>query len=462
MIIESLSAGRVRLALRLYFLIAIALSTWLAEGFLLIRAKLQLIRTHTAPIHNVLGWTQGYGLLKIPLSLGRLPAGKLGYMAMLVVFLLSQLSDLITTTLVKQTPIHSRCAFGTGLVVNTTGPELFVAPPVNGIPYIVAHNSQYFSLNNTCDIGIYAKVNTETNFCPTAEDILGTWNCSRGAETTYPAGTSIDSIIKSLQSQKLLSSNVSHEFSSASNSSYDHLVMWSSSAKSDTAGTPWSVLAAVQANSGPFDDITILPLSCSLAAPPVQNVVNAMASLKALSLWKLTFQGLMFYGTGTPLVADPEQQLAILLNTMIMVQGGSNALLSTPAPDADQDQGCVVMATEVPRAVEVLVMITAVLLVTLLMLWLIFASVLSMQHKEGRKMAENLPKDVLGWVAMAATEHQLSINPQYSGQIKQRALRTWILGTEEGAAQRLRIMARVAKVDSSNGLLEFQETATAK
>jgi hypothetical protein len=60
-----------------------------------------------------------------------------------------------------------------------------------------------------------------------------------------------------------------------------------------------------------------------------------MESVTSLGVWKATFQGLMYYGTGTPVVQDPEQELAMLLNTMVMVYGGNNMLLSVPAPNAD-------------------------------------------------------------------------------------------------------------------------------
>jgi hypothetical protein len=85
---------------------------------------------------------------------------------MVIIFALSKLADLITTTLVQQVPIQSRCNFGEGLVFNETGPRYFDIPPVNGAAYLVVHNSQYFSLKNSCPYGIYTKVNRDTNFCP--------------------------------------------------------------------------------------------------------------------------------------------------------------------------------------------------------------------------------------------------------------------------------------------------------
>jgi hypothetical protein len=88
------------------------------------------------PVNRVLGWIQGFDLLKAVWALRQLPGGKLGYLAMVLVFSLSKLADLITTSLVQQVPIQSRCDFVDGLVFNETGPALFTFPPANGAPYI--------------------------------------------------------------------------------------------------------------------------------------------------------------------------------------------------------------------------------------------------------------------------------------------------------------------------------------
>ena len=136
MILTILSASHVRLVLRVYFIVIMALIAWLAEKVLQARAKLQVIKTRKVPVNRVLGWIQGFDLLKAFFSLRQSPGGKVGYLAMLLVFLLSKGADLMTTTFVQNVPIQSRCAFGDGLVFNETGPAFFTFPPVNGAPYI--------------------------------------------------------------------------------------------------------------------------------------------------------------------------------------------------------------------------------------------------------------------------------------------------------------------------------------
>jgi hypothetical protein len=80
----------------------------------------------------------------------------------------------------------------------------------------------------------------------------------------------------------------------------------------------------------------MLPLSRSMDTPNAETILSQMESLKMLSIWKLAFQGLMYYDTLTPITQDPDQELAMLLNTMVTVYDGNNILLSVPALDADQ------------------------------------------------------------------------------------------------------------------------------
>lgn len=442
MILTVISASHARLVLRVYFLVTMAAIAWSAEKVLQSRARLQVMRTRTVPVHRVLGWMQGFDLLKAVWSLRQLPGGKIGYLAMVLVFSLSKLADLITTTLVQQVPIQSRCYFGEGLVFNETGPAFFTYPPANGAPYIVAHNSQYFSLNNTCPYGIFTKVNRATNFCAQGEDIIGTWSCSSGSVLSYPPGYSLNEIAIDFQNQDLMYSNISADRTDFGDY-YSHFVMWASSATSDAADTLWDVRAAVQTNGSPYDNVTMLPLSCSMNATGAEVIASQMESLTSLQVWRLTFQGLMYYGSLTSVVDDPGQQLAMLLNTMIMVQGGNNILLSTPALDADQTEGCIILATKIPLVVEALVLIVAGVLLGLLILFISYALRLWSKDETRKKATQNFPDTVVAWAALAAKEHKISQDPNFDGQIKKRNLKNWVVGLEEGSGQqKLRIMPK--------------------
>lgn len=79
MILKIISAGHVRLILRIYFIVTMAITAWLAEKVLNSRAKLQVIKTQSVPVNRALGWIQDFDLLKAVWSLRQLPGGKIGY-----------------------------------------------------------------------------------------------------------------------------------------------------------------------------------------------------------------------------------------------------------------------------------------------------------------------------------------------------------------------------------------------
>lgn len=237
--------------------------------------------------------------------------------------------------------------------------------------------------------------------------------------------------------------------------------MWSSSATSDESDTVWDVRAAVQTNASPWDNTVMLPLSCSMNAPTVENIQSQMWSISALNMWRLAFQGLMYYGTGTPVVQDPEQELAMLLNTMIMVYGGNNILLNSPAVDADQTQGCIVRATNIPLIVEALVLMVAGLLVALTTLLVCYSLVLCTKDRVLKEATSHLPDTVVAWAALAAKEHQISKQGNFSGRVRQRELKNWVVGLELVNGQRkLRVMPTDANSynlpnESQRGLLAY-------
>jgi hypothetical protein len=440
MILTIISPGHARLILRVYFIVMMAGIAWLAEKVLQSRAKLQVIRTRSVPVHRVLGWMQGFDLIKAVWSLRQLPGGKIGYLAMVIIFALSKLADLITTTLVQQVSVQSRCAFGEGLVFNTTGQPLFTYPPVNGAPYIVVHNSQYFSLNNSCTYGIYNKVNRDTSFCAENQDIVGTWECTNGNIISYPAGYSLDAIVSDFQNRNLLYANFSASYTEFG-SYYGHFAIWGNSAPSDVPGTSWEVRAAIQTNASPYDTVTMLPLSCSMSAPEAETALQSMQPWTTMQVWKMAFQGLMYYGTGTPVVVDPEAELAMLLNTMVMVQGGNNILLSVPALGEDQTQGCIAPATKIPFVVEALVLVVVGCAFGLLLLFVVYSLIIWSKDRVMKDATKHFPDNVVGWAALAAKEHQISKEQNYSGRVRQRELKNWVVGLDLVRGQRkLRVM----------------------
>jgi hypothetical protein len=258
----------------------------------------------------------------------------------------------------------------------------------------------------------------------------------------------VENIGTDFQNRGLLYSNISSSYT-AFGDYYGHFIMWSSSA-SDESDTVWDVRAAVQTNYSPYDDVVMLPLSCSVNAPSAETIQSQMESVTSLNVWKSAFQGLMYYGTGTPVIQDPEQELAMLLNTMVMVYGGNNMLLSVPAIDTDQTQGCMITATHVPLVVEALVLIVAGLLIGLTILLTSYTLRLWAKDRVLKEATNDLPDTVVAWAALAAKEHQLSKQESLPGKVKQRALKNWVVGLEVVNGQRkLRVMPTDSISDES-------------
>jgi hypothetical protein len=55
MIVKIISAGYVRLVLRTYFIVTMAIMAWLEEKVFNSRAKLQVIKPRSVPVNRILG-----------------------------------------------------------------------------------------------------------------------------------------------------------------------------------------------------------------------------------------------------------------------------------------------------------------------------------------------------------------------------------------------------------------------
>lgn len=429
-------AGDIRLVLRVYFMVFMAAIAWVADKCLYSRAKLRLVRTKILPVNQAVGWVQGFGLVEAIWSLQRPPGGRLGCLIMVVVFLLSSLTDLIPAKLVVPSPHKTRCNFDSGLIFNKTGSS-WKYPPSSGASFVIAQNSQYYSTNHSCQMGIYSKANQETNFCAQDNDILGTWLCTTGPNVSYTAGKSSTAIKTDLQKRALLPFNTSSIgiFRSEIDTDFSHLVLWGSDATSDLGDEIWGIQAAVQTKSTYEDPLEMLTMNCSMHAPAAEAVLREMYSWSALAEWVETFQGVMYYGSDSTVYSDFGGCMATLLNTMIMIQGSDDNLFSEPGPDDEQTQGCIVTRTYVPVTVEVLVLVVAGLLICLLVAWVFYVYQLRWYkaqntHDQGMKdAAEHLPDNLMAWVALAAREHMKANNLSLKGDHKM-GLKDCVVGLE--------------------------------
>jgi hypothetical protein len=131
----------------------------------------------------------------------------------------------------------------------------------------------------------------------------------------------------------------------------------------------------------------------------------------------------MYYSTLTPVVQDPEQELAMLLNTMVMVYGGKIYYCRPQLSTQIRPKGCIITATHIPLVVEALVLIVARILIGLSIVLVSYTLLLWSTDKILKAATKYVPDSVMGWAALAAKEHQISRQPNFLGRVRQRELR---------------------------------------
>ncbi len=303
----------------------------------------------------------------------------------------------------------SRCSFGRGLVVDDNSPNTFA--DWNGTPFTDLQTAQRTALNNGCKYGVYKKVNSAVNFCPDSSDTLGTWTCSYVMNNiTYSSGTKNSTILEDLVSRGFLDQE--WQFSSSyrvETGQFNHLTAWSTDATQDPAGSPWTVRAVIQTDYELGAEMQFNALECTVDAPGARNTIISMSSIYDIKNWGLVMQGLMYNGADTPAVSNVPDQLAMLLNTMVMISGGNNNLNSAPAADDDQNQGCLSTVAYVPTGMVVVAISVAALLVVLAIAWLCAWLHLSYlkRHAKPRNPGrageiELLPQAIEEWALLAA------------------------------------------------------------
>lgn len=407
MLIESISTPTVRVILRVYFIVLLAATAWLIKKALHSAAKISVARGRSIPaIGNIR--VDGFELFTASWGLRRLAGGSFSFSALLLLFLLGKTTDILTNYLVVGHTIHARCPFDRGLVFNDLKPNRF--SQWNGRPLLFLQNAQLFAVNNSCEYGIYKKVNSLTSFCPDGTDIIGSWKCNYTARSIeFAAGTANVTVVNDLYERGALYEIHPFEQSTTTNllgSSFNHLVAWSTSASEDSDGTDWDVLAAVQTNWQRDEPVQMDTLKCTLDAPGARNTHQNMASVYDLGEWVATFQGLMYYGTNTPVVNNVADELAMLLNTMVMISGGNNYLLATPLAGEDQTQGCVKVVAYVPLVmIGLFSFVGGLFLVSILLFIVSLSRLRRVRSNLGERVVDELdtiPQDVLEWALLAA------------------------------------------------------------
>jgi hypothetical protein len=211
--------------------------------------------------------------------------------------------------------------------------------------------------------GIYRKIRQEDDwyFCAGNDDVYGGWDCfDMGKDEQWPSSTDLETIGAWLFQHNLQYFNGSVNSDDAG-STTTHEVFWSSSAPTDNSSQPFDVLISVDMNSSYSDTKTFKTSFCNVTASRAEcqdglnNILSKMESKSTIYYWIAGLQGVVYMGSGSVPSADLKPNLEQYLNTMTMVEGGSNNVFST-TPNGDPPYyGCLTSQAEVHPIILLLV-----------------------------------------------------------------------------------------------------------
>lgn len=362
------SGADIRLFFRILFFVLFLLIGFLGNKCLATRAKLRLVRGRPVPLPSMSSWLSSFDSLVALKTTRTLPGGWLGLL-MIAAYLLNLGSD-FTSALIQAVPVHDRCKFGTGLVLSASTDPLALIP-WNGKPYTVVSAAQVTSLLNYGMQGVYKKANQDTNFSADADDLLGSWQCTRNPlELDYPGQTAFNDILTDIMQHGLLYDDPVSSYAGIGEAGdLSHLVILDTSAGGNVDAF-FDVRVSVDISAFENETQRMQSYECKLDDPygelePVQKGINAN---NTFSHWVQVFQGSIYFGTGTPASNNTGGILEQVLNSMTMVAGGNNYLLDNS--HADDTQGCITSRTHILWELILLAGLTASILVFLLLYWI--------------------------------------------------------------------------------------------
>ena len=436
----------VRLILRIYFNVVFIVLAVIGNQCVLYSTKLNILRKESVNITRMTGWLGSFEPFLTSLSIRKIPGGWLGAL-MMVSVVLSYISDIAVSALIKPVRVSARCPFTTGLVSPTNDPLALV--PVNGSPYTVVSTAQLSSLANGGPIGIYSKVNLDRNFQAQTEDIVGRWNCNdMEDDQVYELGTSKADIAQDLRSRGLLFDTTTISEAAGLNNSFGHFVIMTSS-QSDDAQQPFDVRASVQLEARYDDTKTMKSFDCNMDAPSMEWVLGNMSSQSTLQEWILTFQGSMYNGTGTTAAPDCDVRLSWILNSMIMIGAGGNYLLGS-AP-LGSTQGCLAQRADIPNTVlGIFGIITLILILLFLYLFALLLQYLGYPSLQ-RSALKHTPNGLVDWMTHAALASLSAEQNDANEDVESKELKRWEYGLRRGSVRPMLFRKRVGGSESLVG-----------
>jgi len=419
------SGAHIRLFFRILFFVLFLLIGIVGNKCLAARARFKLVRGQSVRLPLLSSWLSSFDSLLALNTIKDWPGGWLGFV-MIAAYLLNLGSD-FTSALVQTVSVHSRCAFGTGLVFSSSNDALTLVP-WNGKPYSVVAQAQVTSLINNGMQGIYKKANLDLNFSADATDVLGNWYCTRNSiELDYSWDTSVPEIVTDIVQHGLLYENPAVTSSDLGNVS--HIVIVGTSAGMRT-GSLFDVRVSVDTSAFGNETHHMQSYECKLndTFGHLQTVQRGINSSWTISDWIQVFQGSVYYGTGTNASNNTGGILEQVLNSMIMVAGGNNYLLDSS--HALDTQGCLTTRTYLLWELIVLAGLMALILIFLLLLWLVLAIQLNkwsrqMKPEDVRWIRKYTPIGTFPWMAQAVRESALL---QGTRIVDMADLKAWYFG----------------------------------
>lgn len=411
------SAANVRLFFRVYFILLGIIVAPLGQACSAAAVKLKLSKGKDVRLTEMLGWLGGVDTLLSLWKLRTFPSGPLLTFFMLAAFFTGLASDLVGSY-IRTVEVHDQCTFGTGLVLSSTSDLAHV--PWNGYPYTVIQQATSFSLANQGLQGIYAKVNQDTRFSASENDILGSWKCTQNVtELDYPTSDSILDIATDLVGHGLLYSiDTATAVYSGGNTSVEHIVILDTS-NDGIYGETWNVKASISTYNVVSNTNTMLSFQCTLEDTVgwLTNILKVIDTDLTIPDWRQVIQGSCYSGTGTPARSDLGTILANKFNAMVMIASANNYLLNSS--ESSSTQGCLTDRTWVLWEVVGLAMIAAMINL-LLLLYIIVLKLLGRSYKKREQYSrateaqvavkaelEYVPGDFLGWTSQAVEESSL-------------------------------------------------------
>jgi hypothetical protein len=339
-------AAYIRLTLRIYFTIALLLIGFIGDQCCAMRVRLKIARNRQVAIPQMTGWLSGLGTAQAFWSFRTAPAGWLGYL-MLITSLLWLASDLAVSGLVTTVEIPGRCPFNTeGPISVFTVKHPFVYRGIfNAGPlYDLISQAQTTSIRNGGLDGIYAKVNSDSNFRADPKDVLGQWRCSDTGviKPTFEADISPQDILGNLSSWGYLFDQTNYPCYEANTDAYgvdltDDLVLLSAS-QTNYPYAPWDVRAAIDMTI-PENQTKIFRLyECSMDAPSVEWLLAQVEPYVALEGWCEKIRGYIF--SSVSISGNPGNVIASSLNNIMTNAGSSWNDTGEPVIIEDPTQGC--------------------------------------------------------------------------------------------------------------------------